>query len=170
MANQTKFKGTPVTLAGNFISAGQKAPAFCLAKSDLSYFTLADGKGKRLLLNIFPSIDTPVCAVAARKFNELASKVTDTLVLCISKDLPFAQSRFCGAEGLDKVITLSDFHYASKFGSDYGVLITDSPLAGLLARAVVIIDADGKVIYSQLVPDIVTEPDYEQALKVLSGK
>jgi len=170
MANQTKLKGTPVNLAGKFITAGQSAPDFSLTKSDLSHFSLADGKGKYLLLNIFPSVDTSVCAVAVRKFNELASKLADTLVLCISKDLPFAQSRFCGAEGLDKVITLSDFHYASKFGSDYGVLINDGPLAGLLARSVVIIGPDGKVVYSQLVPDIVNEPDYEQALKVLSGK
>lgn len=167
MANSTKFKGSPVKIAGEFIAAGAKAPNFSLTKGDLGHFTLADGKGKKLLLNIFPSIDTPVCAVSVRKFNELAAKMKNTLVLCISKDLPFAQGRFCGAEGIKNVVTLSDFHYSSHFGEDYGVLMTDSPLSGLLARSVVIIDETGKVIYSEQVSDIVNEPDYDKALNAL---
>ncbi len=167
MTNTTKFKGEVVNLAGKFIAAGGKAPDFSLTGSDLGRFTLASGKGKKLLLNIFPSIDTSVCSMSVRKFNELAAKTENTLVLCISKDLPFAQSRFCAAEGIKNVITLSDFHYASKFGEDYGVLMTDGPLAGLLARSVVVIDENGRVVYSELVSDIVNEPGYERALKAL---
>ena len=168
MANTTKFQGNPVNVAGSFVKPGMKAPDFSLTAGDLGRFTLADGKGKRLLLNIFPSIDTGVCAMSVRKFNELAAKMDNTLVLCISKDLPFAQGRFCAAEGIDHVKTLSDFHYASTFGKDYGVLMTDGPLSGLLARSVVIVDEAGKVIYSEMVPDIVKEPDYDGALKALA--
>ena len=167
MENKTQFKGQPVKVAGTFVKPGDKAPDFSLIEGDLGRFTLADGKGKRLLLNIFPSIDTSVCALSVRKFNEMAAKVANTLVLCISKDLPFAQGRFCAAEGIRNVKTLSDFHYASKFATDYGVLMTDGPLSGLLARSVVIIDETGKVVYSERVSDIVNEPDYEAALKVL---
>lgn len=168
MANQTQFKGTPVNVAGKFVTAGIKAPDFSLTKADLSRFTLGDGKGKKLLLNIFPSIDTPVCSLSVRKFNELAAQMKNTLVLCISKDLPFAQSRFCAAEGIKNVLTLSDFHYASTFGKDYGVLMTDGPLSGLLTRSVVIIDAAGKIAYARTTNDIVDEPDYEAALKALA--
>lgn len=167
MENKTTFKGAPVSVFGKFITAGCKAPDFSLTKGDLSKFTLADGKGKRLLLNIFPSIDTSVCSKSVREFNQLASQMKNTLVLCISKDLPFAQTRFCAAEGIANVITLSDFHYASRFGEEYGVLMTDGPLSGLLARAVVILDENGKVIYSDMAHDIVNEPDYAKALAQL---
>jgi len=168
MKNQTKFQDAPVSVAGTFATVGTQAADFSLTKGDLSRFTLADGKGKKLLLNIFPSIDTPVCSASVRKFNQLAAKTDGTLVLCISKDLPFAQSRFCAAEGIENVITLSDFHYASEFGKDYGVLMTDGPLSGLFARAVVIIDGTGKIVYADMSSDIVNEPDYERALKALS--
>ncbi len=167
MENKTKFQGTPVSVAGTFVTPGMKAPDFSLTKEDLSRFTPADAKGKKMLLNIFPSIDTPVCSASVRKFNEMAAGMEDTLVLCISKDLPFAQSRFCAAEGIRNVITLSDFHYGSTFGKDYGVLMTDGPLSGLLARAVVIIDRDGKIAYSDMVSEIVNEPDYDRALEAL---
>lgn len=167
MSGKTKFKGTPVTLAGTFAARGANAPDFTLTKNDLSSFSKKDGKGKKLLLNIFPSIDTPVCSMSVRKFNQMAANCKDTLILCISKDLPFAQSRFCAAEGIKNVLTLSDFHYTSRFGTDYGVLMTDGPLSGLLARAVVILDAEGKISYSELVSDIVNEPDYEKALNAL---
>lgn len=170
MTDQTFFKGAPVELAGNFVKAGMKAPDFSLVTADLGRFTLADGRGKRLLLNIFPSIDTAVCSLSVRKFNEFASGLNRTLVLCISKDLPFAQSRFCGAEGLKNVITLSDFHCDSTFGSDYGVLMKSGILNGLLARAVVIVDADGTILYANLSPDLTEEPDYESALKVLEAR
>lgn len=164
---KTKLQGNEVNLAGDFIKKGSVAPDFTMTKGDLSKFNLADGKGKTLLLNIFPSIDTPVCSASVRKFNQLASKMDNTLVLCISKDLPFAQSRFCSVEGIKNVIALSDFNYTSTFGKDYGVLIADSPMSGLLARAVVVINPEGKVIYSQLVPEITQEPDYDAALKAL---
>ena len=147
-----------------------KAPDFSLVTGELTRFTLANGKGKRLLLNIFPSIDTAVCSLSVRKFNEFAAGLNQTLVLCISKDLPFAQSRFCGAEGLKNVITLSDFHCDSTFGEDYGVRMRDGILSGLLARAVVIIDLDGTVSYAKLSPDLTEEPDYEGALKVLGAR
>ena len=163
----TKFKGSPVNVAGEFVKAGAKAPNFELSKGDLSTFKLADGKGKRLLLNIFPSLDTSVCAMSVRKFNALAAEMKNTLVLCISKDLPFAQSRFCAAEGIKNVMTLSDFRYNSKFGEDYGVEMKDGPLGGLFARSIVIIDENGKVIYSAMTKDITEEPDYESALNAL---
>ena len=169
MENKTSFQGTPVAIAGTFIQPGAAAPDFALVREDLSRFTPADAKGKKLLLNIFPSVDTPVCALSVRKFNQLASEVGNTLILCISKDLPFAQSRFCAAEGIKNVITLSDFHYGSNFGKDYGVLMTDGPLSGLLARSVIIIDQNGKVAYSEKVADIVNEPDYDAALKALKA-
>ena len=168
MNNQTRFQGKPVELAGKFITPGAAAPDFALTRGDLSSFTLADDGGKKLLLNIFPSIDTPVCSMSVRKFNEAAAALKDALVLCISRDLPFAQSRFCGVEGIDRVVTLSDFQYSSTFGIDYGVLMEDGPLRGLFARSVVVIGSDGRVAYSQLVDDIVHEPDYEQALKALN--
>ena len=157
----TKFKGNTVHLDGQFITPGATAPAFTLAKGDLTALTLADCRGKHVVLNIFPSIDTGVCATSVRKFNQQAASLPDTVVLCISRDLPFAQGRFCAAEGIENVITLSDFRRTSTFGTDYGVQMTDGPLAGLLARAVVVITPDGKVAYSQLVPEITTEPDYE---------
>lgn len=165
---KTTFQGTPVTLADEFVQTGAQAPGFSLVKGDLSNFTLADVKGKYALLNIFPSMDTGVCAASVRKFNQLAAQMKDTVVLAISKDLPFAQGRFCTAEGIENVVPLSDYRYTSDFGEKYGVLMTDGPLCGLLARAVVIISPEGKVVYTELVPEITQEPDYEAALAALS--
>ena len=167
MSSQTKFQGAAVELAGSFITKGAAAPDFTLTTGELGEFKLADGSGKRLVLNIFPSIDTPVCSLSVRRFNEKAAQLDDTLVLCISRDLPFAQSRFCAAEGIENVLTLSDFRRDSNFGRDYGVQIESGPLRGLLARAVVVIDEKGVVIDAQLVDDIVNEPDYERALAAL---
>ena len=164
---KTAFQGSPVTLAGEFVQVGAQAPDFSLVKGDLSSFTLADVKGKYALLNIFPSMDTGVCAASVRKFNQLASQMGNTVVLAISKDLPFAQGRFCTAEGIENVIPLSDYRYTSDFGEKYGVLMSDGVLCGLLARAVVIINPEGKVVYTELVPEITQEPDYEAALAAL---
>jgi thiol peroxidase len=164
---KTALKGNEVELFGEFIQEGALAPNFTLTKGDLSKYSLTDGAGKYLILNIFPSIDTSVCSASVRKFNQMASDLKDTTVLCISKDLPFAQSRFCSVEGIRNVIALSDFHFSSTFGKDYGVLILDGPMSGLLARAVVIISPDKKVIYSELVPEITQEPDYQSALMAL---
>lgn len=163
----TQFKGNIVHLDGQFLLPGAIAPEFTLVKGDLSPFTLADCRGKHIVLNIFPSIDTGVCATSVRRFNQLAASQPNTMVLCISRDLPFAQSRFCAAEGIDHVVTISDFRRTSTFGTDYGVQMADGPLAGLLARAVVIIAPDGKVSYSELVPEITTEPNYEAALQAI---
>lgn len=154
-------------MAGDFIQPGACAPDFTLVKGDLSNYTLRDGKGKFLILNIFPSLDTGVCAASVRKFNQLAANLPNTVVLAISKDLPFAQGRFCTTEGIANVIPLSDFRYPSNFAEQYGVLMTDGPLAGLLARAVVVIDPEGKVVYTEMVPEITQEPDYEAALKAI---
>jgi len=160
------LKGNPINTTGNLPEKGTKAPDFTLVKTDLSTSNLSDYKGHKVVLNIFPSLDTATCAASVRHFNADASSLQNTVVLCISKDLPFAQARFCGAEGLDKVISLSDFRTGS-FGKDYQVEITDGPLAGLESRAVVILDEEGKVIYTQQVPEIVDEPDYEAALASL---
>lgn len=164
---KTAFQGNPVNLAGEFVSVGQKAPEFSLVKGDLSSYTLADAKGKYTVLNIFPSMDTGVCATSVRKFNELAAGKDNVVVLAISKDLPFAQGRFCTAEGIKNVVPLSDYRYTSHFAEDYGVLMTDGPLAGLLARAVVVLNPDGEVVYTELVPEIVQEPNYDAALASL---
>lgn len=162
----THFQGAVVHTSGNLPKIGSKATDFSLVKGDLSTMTLADVKGKKVVLNIFPSIDTGVCAASVRHFNEAASNLKNTVVLCISKDLPFAQSRFCGAEGLNNVVTLSEFRN-NDFSNAYGVLEMDGPLAGLLARAVVVIDENGIVKYTQLVDEITTEPNYEAALAAL---
>ncbi|HRG03068.1 MAG TPA: thiol peroxidase [Paludibacteraceae bacterium] len=154
----TNFKGNPVKTNGELPKVGDKAPDFKLVKGDLSEVTLADFAGKKLILNIFPSIDTGVCATSVRKFNQIASEKGIT-VLCVSKDLPFAASRFCGAEGLNDVITASDFRY-NNFATDYGVLMEDGPLKGLCARSVVALDENGVVTYAELVPEITIEPDY----------
>lgn len=164
---KTAFQGAPVSLAGEFLAVGAQAPEFSLVKGDLSNFTLADIKGKYAILNIFPSMDTGVCAASVRKFNKLAAGMDNTVVLAISKDLPFAQGRFCTAEGIENVIPLSDYRYTSDFGEKYGVLMTDGVLCGLLARAVVIINLEGKVIYTELVPEITQEPNYDAALAAL---
>ena len=164
---QITFQGNPVNLSGEFIQAGAQAPDFSLVKGDLSEFHLADNKDKYLLLNIFPSLDTGVCATSVRKFNKLAAEMPNTLVLAISKDLPFAQGRFCTTEGIENVVPLSDYKYTSDFAKKYGVLMTDGPLAGLLARSVVVINPEGKIIYSELVSEIVQEPNYEAALNAI---
>lgn len=164
---KTAFQGAPVSLAGEFIKVGAQAPEFSLVKGDLSSFTQNDIKGKYALLNIFPSMDTGVCATSVRKFNKLAAEMENTVVLAISKDLPFAQGRFCTTEGIENVIPLSDYRYTSDFGEKYGVLMTDGVLCGLLARAVVIINPEGKVIYTELVPEITQEPNYDSALAAL---
>lgn len=166
MANIT-LKGNPFHTVGDLPKVGAQAPDFKLVKDDLSEKSLADYKGSRLVLNIFPSLDTPTCAASVRRFNQEASGLANTKVLCISKDLPFAQARFCGAEGLENVENLSDFRYGS-FGKDYGVEIADGPLAALESRAVVIINENGEVTYTQQVPEIVDEPDYEKALAAIS--
>ena len=159
MASVT-FKGSPVKINGNLPEVGSQAPDFKLVGSGLNEINLSDYKGKKVVLNIFPSIDTGVCASSVRNFNKWASKNENTVVICVSKDLPFAQGRFCGAEGLENVITASDFRY-NNFATDYGVLMLDGSLAGLMARSVVAIDENGNVVYNQLVPEIVEEPSYE---------
>lgn len=163
----TKFKGNAVQLDGTLIAKGNTAPQISLVKNDLSSFTLDDCKGKRVIMNIFPSIDTGVCATSVRKFNQFAASLPDTIVLCISRDLPFTQGRFCAAEGIENVVVLSDFRRTSTFGTDYGLQMADGPLAGLLARAVVVVAPDGKVSHVEVVPEITTEPDYEGALKAV---
>ena len=161
----TNFKGQPVKLIGEFIQVGKVAPDFELVKTDLSSFSLKDLNGKNVILNIFPSLDTSVCATSVRKFNKMAAGLKDTVVLAISKDLPFAHGRFCTTEGIENVIPLSDFRF-SDFDESYGVRMADGPLAGLLARAVVVIGKNGKVAYTELVPEITQEPDYDKALAV----
>jgi thiol peroxidase len=142
---------------------GTEAPDFTLVKTDLSLMSLGNFKGKKVIMNIFPSLDTPVCATSVRRFNAEADKLANTAVLCISRDLPFAQKRFCGAEGLSNVVTASEYR-DSNFSNAYGVLIKDGPLAGLFSRAIVVVDETGKVIYTEQVPEIGKEPDYEKAL------
>jgi thiol peroxidase len=157
------FKGSPVSTVGELPKPGAPAPDFALVKTDLSEVTRRSYAGKKIVLNIFPSIDTSVCATSVRKFNERASGLPNTAVLCVSKDLPFAHKRFCGAEGISNVDAVSSFR-GRDFGKDFGVTMTDGPLAGLFARAVVVIGTDGKVVYSELVPEIAQEPNYDQAL------
>ena len=158
--------GNPVTIAGLFPAVGRKAPDFKLVNKDLKDVSLKDFAGKRKVLNIVPSLDTPTCQKSTRRFNEEANKLSNTVVLVISADLPFAQARFCGAEGLNNVMTLSTMRGA-EFMKNYGVAITDSPLAGVTARAVVVLDGDDKVLYTEMVPEIKNEPNYEAALKAL---
>lgn len=162
----TAFKGTPLNTSGELPAVGQQAPAFTLVGKDLADVTLEQFAGKRVVLNIFPSVDTGVCATSVRKFNELANGLDNTVVVCVSRDLPFAQARFCGAEGLDNVVMGSDFR--NGFGEAYGLVQEGGPLAGLLARAVVVVDADGSVKHVELVPEITTEPDYAAATAALA--
>lgn len=162
----TAFQGNPVHTSGSLPSVGSQAPAFTLVKGDLSPLTLESLRGKQVVLNIFPSVDTGVCAASVRRFNKEASAHPDTVVVCISRDLPFASSRFCAAEGLTNVVTASEFR-DQDFSKAYGVLLTDSPLAGLHARSVVVLDAQGKVKYTELVPEITSEPNYAAALQAL---
>jgi len=160
------FQGNEVHTAGSLPAVGSKAPDFKLTAGDLSEKTLADYQGKNIILNIFPSIDTGTCAASVRKFNEKAGSLDNTVVLCISKDLPFAQGRFCGAEGIENVQTLSEYK-DNGFSDAYQVKITDGPLAGLLSRAVVVIGSDGTVKYTEQVSEIADEPNYESALAAL---
>lgn len=164
--SQVTLKGNPVQVDGHLPAAGDKAPAFSLVAKDLSDVSLASFNGKRKVLNIFPSIDTPTCATSVRKFNEKASQLSNTVVLCISADLPFAQARFCGVEGLSNVVTLSTLR-GHDFLKNYGVAIASGPLAGLAARAVVVLDEDDKVLHTELVGEIANEPDYDAALAIL---
>lgn len=163
---QVTLRGNPVQVEGELPKTGTQAPDFTLTAGDLSDATLATFAGKRKVLNIFPSVDTPTCATSVRKFNAQANELTNAVVLCISTDLPFAQARFCGSEGLENVKNLSDFR-DSDFAVDYGVSITDGPLKGLTARAVVVLDENDNVLHSELVSEIGQEPNYEAALAVL---
>jgi thiol peroxidase len=165
MSQSVTLGGTPIAVTGRFPRQGDAAPAFSLVGKDLADVHLADHAGKRKILNIFPSIDTPTCAMSVRQFNARASSLPNTVVLCISADLPFAQSRFCGAEGIKNVVTASSFR--SAFGDHYGVTIADGPLTGLLSRAVVVVSETGKVIYTEQVPEIAQEPNYDAALAAL---
>ena len=160
------FKGNPIKTSGNLLAVGSQAPEFSLVKGDLSKTTLADFKGSRLVLNIFPSIDTGICALSVKAFNAKAAGLTNTKVLCISRDLPFAQKRFCGAEGLENVINLSDFATGA-FSKDYGLLMLEGALQDLSSRVVIVLDENGKVIYTEQVPEIVQEPNYDAALASL---
>ncbi|WP_264550196.1 thiol peroxidase [Flavobacterium sp. N2820] len=158
--------GNPIHTSGELPKVGTKATDFNLVKTDLETASLADFAGSRVVLNIFPSVDTGTCAASVRKFNEKASTLENTKVLCISRDLPFAQKRFCGAEGLENVINLSDFKEGS-FGKNYGLEITDGPLAGLHSRVVVVLDENGTILHTEQVNEIADEPNYEAALAVL---
>lgn len=157
------LKGNPVNTVGQLPKVGEKAKDFSLIKGDLSKVSLSDFSGSTLVLNIFPSLDTGTCAASVRRFNKEAAELDNVKVLCISRDLPFAQSRFCGAEGIENVVTLSDFD-SGEFGKNYGLEIADSPLKGLHSRAVVVVDKSGSVVYTEQVPEIVDEPDYAKAL------
>ena len=163
---QITLKGNPIHTSGELPKIGEPAPDFLLTDIHLQDKSLKDFAGKTLVLNIFPSIDTAVCSMTVRRFNQDIVKYENALALSISLDLPFAHARFCGAEGLNNVVSLSELRNR-KFGNDYGVRIIDGPMAGLLARAVVVVDTGGKVIYTQLVPEIGQEPDYEKALAML---
>lgn len=160
------LKGTRINTSGDLPAVGSDAPAFTLVANDLADASLSDYAGKSVVLNIFPSLDTPVCATSVRAFNERAAGQEGAVVLCVSADLPFAMGRFCGAEGIENVHTLSTFR-SPGFGAAYGVRLVDGPLAGVLARAVVVIDREGKVAYTELVPEIVQEPDYDAALAAI---
>jgi thiol peroxidase len=165
MANIT-LQGNPINTVGELPAVGSSLKDFELVKNDLSKVTLNDYKGSKLVLNIFPSLDTGTCAASVRNFNKEAANLENTKVLCISRDLPFAQGRFCGAEGIENAITLSDFN-TGKFGKDYGLEIANGPLAGVHSRVVIVADENGKILYTEQVPEIVDEPNYKAALSVL---
>lgn len=164
--NGVTLGGNPITIGGRFPVKGEQAPAFTLVSKELGEVSLASLAGQRKILNIFPSIDTPTCATSVRQFNQAAGQLENTAVLCISADLPFAQSRFCGAEGLANVQTLSTLR-GREFLRNYGVAIESGPLSGLAARAVVVLDTDDRVLHAELVPEIKEEPDYAAALAAL---
>jgi thiol peroxidase len=161
------LQGNPIDVSGAFPQPGTTAPEFSLVGKGLADVALESFDGRRKVLNIFPSVDTSTCATSVRKFNELASKLDNTVVLCVSADLPFAQARFCGAEGLDNVVTLSTLRHTD-FLANYGVAIASGPMTGLAARAVVVLDENNTVTYAQLVPEIANEPDYDAAISALS--
>ncbi|HET7430206.1 MAG TPA: thiol peroxidase [Nocardioides sp.] len=161
----TTFRGAPVHTVGDLPARGSAAPAYTLAGPDLTDFTSDETTGSRVVLNIFPSIETGVCSASVRRFNQLAASLDNTTVLCVSADLPFTLAKFCGAEGIENVRVGSSFR--SSFGTDYGVTLTDGPWAGLLARAVVVLDTDGTVLHTEVVPDIGQEPDYDAAVSAL---
>ncbi len=162
----TTLGETTVHTTGELPAVGSPAPAFVLTGADLAPLASDSFAGRRVVLNIFPSVDTPTCATSVRRFNGMAAGLQGTTVLCVSQDLPFAQARFCGAEGIENVVMGSSFR--SDFGADYGVTLTDGRFAGLLARAVVVLDVDGSVLHTELVPSIGQEPDYDAALAVLA--
>jgi thiol peroxidase len=166
---QITLKGMAIHTSGNLPKTGDKAPDFSLTRTDLSDVSLKDFSGKKVVMNIFPSVDTAVCSTSVRKFNAEVNNFANSVVLCISRDLPFALERFCGAEGLSNVIPLSELRTLD-FGERYGLRIIDGPLAGLLARAIVVLDETQKVIYTQLVPEIVQEPDYQSVFNILPRK
>jgi len=165
---QITLKGNPIQTSGRLPSPGYAAPDFLLTKRDLSDMSLRDVAGKRVVLNIFPSIDTPPCSASVRRFNKEISEHENAVVLCISRDLPFAHDRFCEAEGIENAITLSEMRNRD-FGEKYGLAILDGPMAGLLARAVVVLDESGKIIYSELFSEVAQEPNYEKAMEVLKN-
>ena len=166
MANIT-LKNNPISTNGNLPNIGEEAKDFSLIGKDLKEVTLSDFKGERIVMNIFPSVDTGICAISVKTFNEKAANLINTKVLCISRDLPFAQNRFCGAENIENVLTLSDFANGS-FGKDYGLTIIDGALANLHSRCIVVLDESHKIIHTEQVDEITSEPNYETALAVLS--
>ncbi len=165
---QITLKGNPIETVGRLPAIGTQAPDFSLTATDLKDVSLSNFSGKKVVLNIFPSLDTEVCAASVRRFNQEAQNVDGVVVLCISMDLPFAHKRFCTTEGLERVISLSEMHKRG-FGEDYGVRIATGPLAGIFSRAVVVLDASGKVLYTEQVPEITQEPDYAKALAALKA-
>ena len=162
------LRGNPIKTSGNLPVVGETAPDFVLTRGDLSDVSFKDFAGKKKILNIVPSLDTAVCSASARRFNQDAAKIGNTVILTISDDLPFAQKRFCEAEGIREVVTLSELR-SRDFGADYGVRILEGPLAGLLSRAVVVLDENNRVLYTEQVPEIAQEPDYEKALSAAGG-
>jgi thiol peroxidase len=163
---QVTLKGSPVNTVGNLPAVGEPAPGFTVVDKTLKEVSLQEFAGRKVVLNIFPSVDTPTCAMSVRRFNTEIAQRDNAVVVCVSMDLPFAHARFCGAEGIENVVSASAFRQP-EFGNHYGVRITDGPLAGLFARAVVVVDEKGRVAYNQLVPEIADEPDYEAALQAL---
>ena len=166
MANIT-LKNNPISTSGNLPSIGEQGKDFSLIGKDLKEVTLNDFQGERIVMNIFPSVDTGVCAISVKTFNTKAANLTNTQVLCISRDLPFAQNRFCGAENIENVLTLSDFSSGS-FGQDYGLTIMDGALANLHSRCIIVLDESHKIIHTEQVEEITTEPNYKEALAALS--
>lgn len=160
------FKGMPIHTNGELPTIGYATPIFTLTRKDLNEISSVDLEGKRVLLSIFPSLDTSTCAASVRKFNHLTTDLADTVMLCVSMDLPFAQSLFCGAEGLNRVVTASAFRHP-EFGTDFGVTLVDGPMRGLLARAVVALDEYGTVVHTELVPELTDEPDYDVAIHAI---